>query len=1203
MEITGLNQDSLPQHYSKNDYYYAKNILLKGRLVTNERGTLKRVDTKEEIIGIIPIEEDFIIFSGRTPDINGNYAISNISYYKDDQFLPIQNLFAVSPLLNFNRNFPIHGVYYKNFKQEILIAWTDNLNTPKILNIGTSNTLTIRNVTNINDIQLFPDTNLTNIKVNTIGGGTMLTGSYFITYAYKDADNTVTNFHQLSVPAWVVEKSSGIYDGLSGSPSNLVSDKQLRLELDNVDTRFDYIVIGTIQVVNGVTSAKVWKDVPITSNKMTVYVTGNEKYSDSTLEEFLIPAIKYNKIKTLTEHNDRLYGGNVAVVAEENYQLVSNNIRLKYVTEYHAGKTDVSKSHKTTNPKGFCHGEVYAFYVRYLKQNGTFTKAYHIPNRPASLSDTALVSGFNSTYGIAESLSTAKSFQVNDTCTKVDVNSGDLGYWENETENYPSTPDYPVGKVRHFRFPSIRYMKENFYNAVGNYGTQVLDTLGVRAENVILPTGIIGYEILYAERDYQNSLVITTDIMQFASRMLPINSNEEEGVNTNGGNWHLESVTTEIDYVASMPLGNKYLRLHAFDLMLNKPSLSNAYFNVQLKLVKPNLNTVYGSAGYAGGKSLEGGFLQRMDKERPWLAQVVDFTSDNTVVTVPALQYGGLEISYLPNNVRDKNIFNVYAEACALAKLTKPVGFYGINPNLLFSSTNVQGRPSNDRNLMNGDEEHTNLITIQQFLVNVHAPFYRQKIVTTGQINRTIVSETIFGGDVFVGCNSWVATAPTDGNNVLGVPEDNSRGLFFFKRHLSEGVNNVGLRYITAKKEDYLYPFISPNVFIPDPETIEMDYTKDYNNWTLYDKSYTVSNNLQSIVINNPFVEDLYEFQYRVIRSKKLNREEQTVSWKSWLPNDYYEMPKNRGYITNVEGFGEKLIIHHQFGLFLTRDKTVLATNSDILKVTLGSGDIFDIDPFEVLPKSGHCGTHHQLSAIVTKIGYFFVECMKGRVFLLNDSLEEISSNDMKGFFATNLPLRTTELVREKTPVPFTSICINNKLVLIIQKHKDHADLIPLDNTAYTIEYDLINGAGTTSGVIVPLATDTQAGVLVRRSHYWLYTTTNYVRPLEGYIYMNSIVKKQSIDITDNPYIGKGYTSIFDEKNNRLILCKNNQGNITIFGRFKGILSQLSLLDEWEDDDLVMELQAGVLTYHKLRLEGNQANSRVYIARNPITGE
>jgi len=142
---------------------------------------------------------------------------------------------------------------------------------------------------------------------------------------------------------------------------------------------------------------------------------------------------------------------------------------------------------------------------------------------------------------------------------------------------------------------------------------------------------------------------------------------------------------------------------------------------------------------------------------------------------------------------------------------------------------------------------------------------------------------------------------------------------------------------------------------------------------------------------------DIDEYPYRVIRSPKQNVESELSSWRIFLPDDYYEQNRDRGTITNLATLDtDKILIHHERGLFLTKGSEKLATNVD--EVVLGTSDIFDPIPKEpVFAEEGYLGSDKKFFNKTTRLGYVFET--NGRIFILSKGLKQISEQGMSYYF------------------------------------------------------------------------------------------------------------------------------------------------------------------------------------------------------------
>ena len=186
-------------------------------------------------------------------------------------------------------------------------------------------------------------------------------------------------------------------------------------------------------------------------------------------------------------------------------------------------------------------------------------------------------------------------------------------------------------------------------------------------------------------------------------------------------------------------------------------------------------------------------------------------------------------------------------------------------------------------------------------------------------------------------------------------------------------------------------------------------------NTTTYNQDYSSLNNYNVVTAYDNRDLFLGKFPYRIIRSQSFGQEDKTMSLKEFRTNDYYEMVKNRGHLVNLEGIVKELIIHHEHSIFKTTTKDVIATNT--AQATLGTGDIFQFAPTELITsENGYAGTQHLSSVLISKAGYSFVDQEQGKVFLVNNKLQEISSTGLRQWFRDNLSFQNTTAPSTDTP-------------------------------------------------------------------------------------------------------------------------------------------------------------------------------------------
>jgi len=198
---------------------------------------------------------------------------------------------------------------------------------------------------------------------------------------------------------------------------------------------------------------------------------------------------------------------------------------------------------------------------------------------------------------------TQPKYMLEDTVKNINLTdrSGDFGVWLNQDENYPDTNDFDSSAlggenlrgtpVRHHRFPSLRFCKNNFYLTNAEYGRTVMDTLGINASNVQIPPElqdrVIGWEIYYAQRDFNNATVQGQSLLLFGSQDNG-NSSGTGGIRSTGGNWgsyqrtHSSGGTTDSE---SLKPRHDYIRFHALDILISKPGITPTHLSIQYGLV------------------------------------------------------------------------------------------------------------------------------------------------------------------------------------------------------------------------------------------------------------------------------------------------------------------------------------------------------------------------------------------------------------------------------------------------------------------------------------------------------------------------------------------------------------------------------------------------------------------------------------------
>jgi hypothetical protein len=975
--IKGLNLDNRPEEQPEGTYPYGKNGIqydLKGS-VTNEKGF------QEILKAHIPIgyqhngtiETDttkvIIFFTDNTNsciklvDVETNQA----TYSFSDQFLPYK--------LGFNADNYITGATQRNYIGELVCAFTDKSTFPKFINFDTPITAQLK------DWNLFPECDHPTITKTSEAGGYIKVGSYYIASRYYKQDGTRTSFSAVS---------SGI---VITSPDNeLIADKLIQITLSNLDQAYNFIELAVICKSQGTTSAVLLRKLPVLPGSITTAYTGNETYEEVSLEEILVPQPVYDVVGSITQLNDALY---IAKLEKNNtvlnMQPYANLVKLVWVSELQTPMSAPDEI-KDGRKKGFMHGEAYAAYIRYKLTNGNFSTAFHIPG-PAPLPADLTISTVATTGGVGN----AFVYEVEDAISSYSAPdfTGVCGPYINKTELYPITSDFDSSalggenlqgtQVRHHKFPSLKWCKENLYPTEVEYGVSKLDLLGVRALNVIIPPEyqnlIVGYEILYAKRTIQNATEYGQGLLIYGAYESYSDGSTADPVSvfSTGHNWNLQQAVN----TGFRPLKNR-LRFHGFDVLFNKPGIKPSFISAQYNL-EGTIDTKYKAFSYPTGSP--GDYYGNS-------AVLVDMTAGEAS-TSPTNYVNGVESSkYLLNDINSGEYINAYIESALVGKLLGA-------PLPLSVTSNDPTGDSGSGEFQGDNKVRAHLISLNDLKENIYESFYTQELVSAGDAIALGSSTVFWGGDVFVNPYTFHTYGVADKNwasyydngTLLANPE--FRGRRIVHRIICETVANLYTRYEIAGNSYSKWFDHNPLPTFGSSVNWDSVYPVPYSgqidpNQFGYSKGAEGINDFLPDDIFNPYREYQTKFPYRIHRGGKLSRQS-TRSWRTFLALDYYECQKNMGFIEHIEGMDDRLIIHHTNSLFLTQDKTKL--ESGLLSVTLGTGDIFQFEPQEAQSnKLGYAGTQHDLACIRTPLGYIFPDSKQGELYLFKGKLTQLNT-------------------------------------------------------------------------------------------------------------------------------------------------------------------------------------------------------------------
>lgn len=475
----GLFRDVSLEEQPSNTWIGGTNMVLSNKYteLLNEPGFTEISSNLGTIIGIIKMPNEFVIFT----ILDGAIQNSEIGIVRNGEYKII-----LRADFNFNTNYPVFGEYYYNYKNELIIYFSDKYNTPKVLNVDNipfpvTSKGEIVNPADIVKTEMFSQFKNPTFKLKSVleSGGNLPSGSYYLTLQYELPDGSYSNFVQISNPITIYKDTSSMpFYTIGGCEDNTTTTKAISIIVNNIDFNFSAFRFGIIHKTLSSINCYVSESFYVESNSNNYIINTIDGLETIQLSDILVHSTYYTKIGSMVNIKDQLWIGDVEVSEELRYQKYANNIKLEYVYEHEVGLDKFKGSHKDPlilfDRKSFMPGEVMAFYIRFNYRGGNkVTNAFHIPGRPPVANDYAAAD--------AEGLSIksgSKKFHFEDTCSNTE-----LSYWENENERYPNDQEYngaydydnnpiiggvdltnggdPV-KVRHHRFPSVKYLHNQF---------------------------------------------------------------------------------------------------------------------------------------------------------------------------------------------------------------------------------------------------------------------------------------------------------------------------------------------------------------------------------------------------------------------------------------------------------------------------------------------------------------------------------------------------------------------------------------------------------------------------------------------------------------------------------------------------------------------------------------------------------------------
>lgn len=1047
----GLYVDCSEVNQPPGSYRFAKNIVVDPNsfgIVENENGFTNLNElTPYTLIGVVPVTDNqVVVFSTDNTDSEIGIITLSSSGTPTAMYAEVYN----NTDLAFNTDYPIQGEYRVDVNNDRVVTWTDNLNTLRLINIDDTSS-----IDSIEDLNAFQDVINPSISSKSIlqNGGSLPTGAVIPITKYKNTDGSETNWFVHDSVFYINDDSTALaFNEDDGATPGTITNKAISITLSDCDIRYDSIIIGYIRVVNNIVTAYEIGSRTVASS-VSVIIAGSETVIDITLDEVLTPTANYNTVGTITQLAGQLYAANLTVEPIPDLQKYALMINI----DYNVSSTNVisnTNSHKDTLPPVFMPGEVYAFYLGVELNKGGWAY-YHIPGR------TAVTSGSSDTASVTSDGLTYTRFQVENTSNRVG-GATNMGYWSNSGETYPNDSSFNATSlggqdlrntsVLHHRFPTTDYLVSTYYSGDSTVGVTNLPRLGISVSNVNIPaeiqSNIKRWKIFFAKKSTDNSIVVGDDLLLFSAA-----PDTDTSIRwSTGGNWDMEAESGTPGAWRNFVLTSlDTIRGHSLDLQQEFITPTYARFNYQLN--RSNLNTDYTGFRSAG---------VTMSKCSSSTGQCASGVIDYTVPTYTTRSGSGFikrldNFAYLPANAQNGDFKTQYTEGCYVAEIYTPsTSFNNMDIMRLTTRSTGGGSVPNQFSLAPtyvGDiAENTMYMQYCRLLTTVHNSFTQQDLVPLiGYYSPSTTSGTFYGGDTFMCYKSFLTAAPQNANpdGTIGAPYE--EGVRIWRGYIGYSRYNFNYRYQTDGDLSTYYhgktdvrTLFSPTFTVSTDGYTTLVFTNESLNIVNYDTSMNSSNIYSVGTIYNPDIIEETELPNTIIWSPVQNEESKEFSWRSFPSDNRYVIPKNKGSITNIQGFNNsELLINTTNSFFRTRSDTEV--QADTSGIYLKTSSIFSISPQELVSsETGYAGSRHKHGCCLTKAGYIFPDDVRGSIFLYNgESLEEISLYGMRTFFR--------DYMYNPDDNPYTSsgytIGYDNhmKRIIITKKY---------DEESWTISYD-----------------------------------------------------------------------------------------------------------------------------------------------------
>lgn len=951
------------------------------------------------LLGWCELTQELILFLGNGADCQ--VGVLGV----DDVYTPILN----TPELTFDLAYRVCSLGKKNFKGERVVYFTDGKNPLRFLNLDSPPTVDIAD-----NLQLFTYASLPTPTwlPELENSGEVPTGVYQVVARQLTRSTNPTSYGLLSEVLPVVEENRAVgRDQFDGALPQTPTSKALQVRFDNLDKDFPFLQVVIITFQGTGNQFQAYEVGTIGLNGRTSYTFTyrgvSQHVREVPVEELVTQPIRYETARVLSQKDGILVASNLTTKPKPafSFQELANQVSLRYTIEEVDITTLTFQDYKdellSATKRGYRRGETYAFALSPLYRDYQDTTAYHIPAPP-----------YLGTF--------PQEAEEVGTVDPANTSSKALGTYQS-SEEYPEGFDYPTGLVRYHVLPTLA--QEPMLVTRG--GVTYLRLLGIEADFSSIPLlpdevskDLVGFQLLRLERTLANSRILTQGIASPHMKadnlptmgMVPwgghpsvVNGHAEEyfprllgflspevvfdgtafpGVARSGqylravtqlyGNQVLPSSDGQslaegdrrynllLDYTQHLPLPVG----QSFTLTLDQSATDQVPVGRDTSSTTPTENTyslpdgtlinLVGTNGYQFFKTTtDPDFNTRYYNGRQGETWYDDKGDSSDEVSVNGVYKGGADIGIVGSTQR--NLYNLTISRSAQYGKVEDGVYHRIGTYSLGSGSSVQ----------------------------------------------------VWGGDTFLVKWAVVTTAtsfPVQARSLQYFWCESSHNLNY--RHYLKTVGIAG----NADYQQGTLPYYPkyPTITNRDPTRLGiLDFSPALGHSAGYNHQYSFQDKLLSYFPKGITEEEVTQFENRSIYSQQSVEGEQLDAYRVFLPNDYQDIPKVRGPITQTFTLGNTFYVHTSQGLWRTFFNEQVSQAASSGEVYLGTGGVFTRPPVEVVPvEGGYAGTQGQWG-ITTPYGHFFPDTYNHKVWKLagDGQLEDLTKQGIRKWAMENITL------------------------------------------------------------------------------------------------------------------------------------------------------------------------------------------------------